>query len=382
MIRTRKSKKFRRKAAQILFTATAGDNTLHLRSRTNGFDCTIYWGDGSSTACPADGGNIIHNYAIAGDYLVSIFGKIFSGFYVNNQTGKEKYKELYSMGKWDSHDTTTMVGSFYGCSELVYIMPNALKYLTDINSVLGTFRTCAKLQSIPVDLFKYNTKINTVSNTFNGCRLLAEIPVDLFRYNPLVTTFGGVFGGCWAISSLPADLFRYNTEVTSFSLTFYDTRMSEVPADLFKYNVKAINFTSCFNFNSKLTSIPVDLFRYNINAVAFESTFHTCNYLLTIPPDLFKYNTLATNFLQVFYACVRLQVRDDIFGLDYVNRFNGKSINFSNSFFRAGFAGTQGRAPELWNFTNLTATKTTCFGGAGNNAASLSNYADIPAEWM
>lgn len=247
MIHTRKSKKFRRKAAQILFTATAGDNTLHLRSQSNGFDCTIHWGDGTSTTCPVGGGNIIHNYADAGDYIISIFGNSFAGFNVNNQTGKEKYKELYSIGKWDSHDATTMVGSFYGCTGLTFIAENAFKYYTAVTSCFQVFR---------------------------GCTGLATIPPNLFR-----------------------------------------------------------DLTACTNFQRALRLIPA------------------------------------------------LQSRADIFGLDYANRFNGMTVNFTEFMDRSTFTGVQGVAPALWDFTGLTATKTTCFGGAGNNAASLSNYADIPAEW-
>jgi len=61
-------------------------------------------------------------------------------------------------------------------------------------------------------------------------------------------------------------------------------------------------------------------------------------------------------------------------------RFNGKSVNFQSCFERSTFTGTQGTAPDLWNCTG-TPTKTTCFGGAGNNLTSISNYTDIPVEW-
>ena len=55
-------------------------------------------------------------------------------------------------------------------------------------------------------------------------------------------------------------------------------------------------------------------------------------------------------------------------------RFNGKTVNFTSCFNRIVFSGVQGMAPELWNCTGLTSTKTGCFGGAGNSATSLSNY--------
>lgn len=301
MIHTRKSKKFRRKAAQILFTATAGDNTLHLRSQSNGFDCTIHWGDGTSSTCPVGGGNIIHNYAVAGDYIISIFGNSFAGFNVGNQTGKEKYKALYSFGKWINDTMTSAAASFRGCNQLSYIAPNALKY---------------------------NKKITAITSMFESN----------------------------AIAEIPSGLLDSLTDLVSCGAAFYD----------------------CFN----ITAVPPDLFRYNTKVTSFKQVFITCDKLTNLPPDLFKYNTAVTDMSYAFRYCPYLIMRDDLFGLDFTNRFSGKTVNFTEMSTQAAhYGGTQGRAPELWNFTGGTFTKSLCFSGSGNNAASLSNYADIPAEW-
>lgn len=233
--------------ASIDFNTTVGDNTLHLRPQTGGFDCTVYWGDGQSTAVPPDGGNIIHNYAAAGVYNIQIKGKSFAGFRVDNQTGKEKYVAAYSMGRWAVDTMTLCDRSFYGCSNL------------------------------------------------------ATIGDDLFRYNTAVTSFGSLFSGCTSLTTIQTNLFQYNTAVTSFNRCFSD--------------------------------------------------------------------------------CNKLTLRNDIFGTDYASRFNGKTVDFSNCFNRDSFSGTRGTAPEIWRFTGLTATKTSCFGGAGNSPTSLSNYASIPADW-
>lgn len=248
MIRTRKSKKFRRKPAQILFAATIGDNTLHLRTQANGFDCTINWGDGSTTICPVDGGNIIHNYAVAGDYIISIFGNSFAGFYAYGQTGQSQYKAIYSLGKWKSDTMTNLTYGFYGCSQLSFISENSFRNLTKLYSIASIFRLCTSLSDIPKNIFKNNLLLYDMSSAFRGC--------------------------------------------------------------------------------------------------------------------------------------IKLKIRDDIFGYDYDNRLNiGKNIWVDNMFYRASFSGEQGTAPRLWDFAMLSASKTGCFRDAGNNAASLSNYADIPAEW-
>jgi hypothetical protein len=58
-------------------------------------------------------------------------------------------------------------------------------------------------------------------------------------------------------------------------------------------------------------------------------------------------------------------------------------MNFTECFYRPTWTGsTQGTAPALWSATmNASSIKTACFGGAGNSATSLSNYASIPAAW-
>lgn len=401
------NKKYRRKPASILFSATAGDNTLHLRSQASGFDCTIDWGDGSTSVCPTGGGNIIHNYAVAGDYVISIFGNSFAGIFVANQTGKEKYKEIYSMGKWKIDTFTTMSQSFYGCSNLLNIHENAFKYVANIISYYYTFRDCVLLSSVPIDIFRYNPKVTSFTSVFCGCTNLTNLPQDIFRFNTLATSFQQVFYNCTSITTLPSDLFRYNTEVTNMADALCNTRITSVQQDIFRYNTKVTNFSEVlcltslaeipidlFRYNTEatqldkafsgtaITTVPQDIFRYNTKALNFRGVFNGCTKLATLPADLFTYNALANSFDICFYGSPKLQLRDDIFGSDYANRFNGKTVLFTNTFKQTTFTGVQGTAPRLWNFAGLTATKTGCFGGSGNNATSLSNYAEIPAEWI
>ena len=117
-------------------------------------------------------------------------------------------------------------------------------------------------------------------------------------------------------------------------------------------------FTSCFNECTSLTTIPADLFRYNISSVSFGYTFNNCN---------------------------KLQLRSDIFYAsgEQTTRFLNTSAAFTGCFLRTLYTGSQGTAPDLWNcnFGTGTPIKTSCFGGAGNSSTSLSNYADIPADW-
>ena len=110
----------------------------------------------------------------------------------------------------------------------------------------------------------------------------------------------------------------------------------------------------------------------------FDTTFQSCTALTSLPTDLFRYNTLVTKFSDTFRDCSKLQLRSDMF----VPNFGTRVMNFNNCFNRTTFSGTQGTAPALWSATmNASSTKTSCFGGAGNSATSLTNYASIPAAW-
>lgn len=314
--------------AWIGFQATAGDNTLHLRTQANGYDCTIDWGDGNKTTAPAGGGNVIHSYASAGLYDIKISGKSFAGFYVNGQTGREKYVAAYSMGKWEVDTLTSCSELFYACSNLNYIHE------------------------------------------------------DLFRYNKLISNFQSCFMTCTSITVIPPRLFRNNTNATNLSHCFRNcSSIKEIPFGLFHSNVLAQNFNACFDGCTALVTIPDELFKYNTAALSFSGSFTSCESLAAIPENIFKYNTSATDFSVAFSACIKLSLRADIFGADYEKRFNGKIVNFQACFNRKSFIGTQGTAPELWQFAGLTSTKTSCFGGAGNSATSLTNYASIPADW-
>lgn len=395
--------------AHIEFVATQGDNTLHLRPKTAGYDCTIHWGDGSETVAPANGGNVVHNYAEAKTYHIFITGRSFAGFYVDNQTGKEKYVAAHSMGKWEV-DTMVFLGScFYGCTGLTELPADLFRYNTEATSFNSCFHGCTGLTTLPTDLFRHNTTVTEFGWCFKDCSGLTALPTELFRYNAAATAFTFCFFGCTGLTTLPSNLFRYNTKAVNFRYCFYGctslttlpsdlfryntaamyfsacfencTRLTELPVDLFRYNTKAMEFNSCFFGCTSLTALPTDLFRYNTEATDFFACFRDCYYLTTLPTELFRYNTKAEKFSYCFQSCVRLTIRSDIFGAEYSTRFSEITADFSKCFDRQSFAGTQGAAPALWSFTFGSVTSTGCFGGSGNSATSLSNYSSIPAAW-
>ena len=147
------------------------------------------------------------------------------------------------------------------------------------------------------------------------------------------------------------------------------------------------NFSSTFYGCTGLTSLPTDLFRYNtaVSSSGFYETFYGCTGLTSLPTDLFRYNTAVSSsgFYRTFHGCTKLQLSPYIFfsAGEESTRFLNRVSNFQECFYLTSFSGSQGTAPALWNcdFGTGTPTKTDCF--QGHSSSSLSNWANIPADW-
>lgn len=288
----------------------------------------------------------------------------------------------------------------------------------------STFRTIQKLKVIPDYLFQYNINVTTFANIFADCTnvALSSIPSHLFYNNENVADFSGAFQNT-RIKSIPELLFSYSPRVSTFNATFASTSLETqvidgntvypIPSNLFNVPGSSVqDFTRVFYGCTLLTSIPSNLFDTNINSQLFIEAFRGCTLMANVPSDLFKfntkvtsflgifrdnsnlttvpsllfnYNTLALNFTDAFNGCVKLTLNDSIFcnPADKSTRFLDKLITFTSCFYRVSWSGgSQGTAPDLWNYTfNFIPTKTSCWGGAGNSTTSLSNYASIPSGW-
>jgi len=305
--------------------------------------------------------------------------------------------DLFS--KHGSVTTSAYKNTFNGCTSLVSI-PTGLfdaGVLASTSAFRETFRSCSGITSIPTDLFRYNVLVSSsgFESTFRDCTAVTGIPTDLFRYNTALTSsaFSNTFNGCTGIASLPTDLFRYNTLVSNsaFNGTFSGcTSLATLPVDLFRYNTTAGSgkFYGAFGGCTALATLPDGIFDYNTTCSgnSFDYTFGGCTALATLPANLFRNNTAITSWEYCFYGTPKLQQRADIFFAvgEEATRFLNQSPSFSHCFDRASFTGTQGVAPALWScsYGTGTPTKTDCWNGAGNSLASLSNYGDIPGDWV
>ena len=147
---------------------------------------------------------------------------------------------------------------------------------------------------------------------------------------------------------------------------------------------KAIYLKDLFFGCRSLTTVPVGLFDDMTEGTNLSGMFGNCTSLASIPEGLLRNLTKANNFTQCFAQVQASAIHPNIFcneATEKTTRFaNVTALSFSNCFY--GLKGTvAGTAPALWEYTyNSTPTKARCF--SGNSATTLSNYGDIPTEWI
>lgn len=263
-------------------------------------------------------------------------------------------EELFS----NNSKAETMNSAFIRCSGLTGSIPEKLFYNNPLISTFAfTFGECKNLTgSIPGGLFSNCTKVNNFSYTFYVCENLSgAIPEELFYNNPEVTTFRDTFMACYNITEIPAKLFSKNTKVQSCHGTFSAMgNISTIPEGLFDNNTKITDFSEIFYGGKQITQIPEGLFENCTEVQNFAGAFKDCTNLTSIPEGLFDNCQKVTNF--------------------------GYSKESGNNYLDMGVftncVRVTGKAPELWNRTNVTS-----YQYAFKACTQLSNYADIPDGW-
>lgn len=364
-----------------------------VNTRTEGalaYNCIVYWGDTTSSIITTwNDSTTAHTYASNGTYQVNIAGTC-EGWSFNNAGDKLKITKVINFGGPNFNGFKYLASGFYGCSNLNSLGSTPIKPSGTGCLAQGfglSFNICTSLSAITTGLFKYNTIATNFYGAFYGCSALVTLPSDLFGDSGTAagaTTFLQAFQNCTALKNLPTDLFRYNSGITIFTRAFQHTGLTGITADTFRYNTLVTNFDITFYDCASLVTLPTDIFRYNTLVTDFTNVVALCPLLATVSADLFRYNTKATGFIGAFYGCLKLQLHTTIFCTtgQTATRFSGQTINLTSCFDRASFTGTQGTAPDLWNYTFGTVTSTDCFNGAGNSLTSLTNYASIPAPWL
>ena len=319
------------------------------------------------TSLPNDlfqyGGSIkLLNYTFAYSSLVTVPADLFNGM--------SKVTKTFNLFSHNDNLTILPEGLFSGMPEVTY-----LNYC---------FSSCTALTSIPEGLFSGMTKVTELGGLFNSCSSLVTVPEGLFSGMPEVTNLSYCFRYCTALTSIPEGLFNGMTKVTDLSYCFSDCNaLTSIPAGLFNGMTEVTDLGSVFDSCKKLASVPEGLFSGMTKVKSLSSLFGYCSALASIPAGLFREQVNATDFRYCFRYVPASAIHANIFcdeATEKTTRFANVTPSFSNCF--VNLTGTvAGTAPALWEYTyKATPTKTGCFGG--NSATTLSNYGDIPTEWI
>ena len=316
--------------------ATARTITLPLvNTRTEGalaYNFTVDWGDGSalSTVTTYNSANAVHTYASNGTYNVEIKGTC-EGWSFNNGGDKLKIVQVVNWGTVGVHNGWKYLASaFYGCANLTslgvgVILASGTGILAD--GFYATFSGCTSLTSIPTDLFRYNTAVSTVgfSYTFSGCTKLQVLSNTFYEPGDEATRF----------------LNRASDFTSAFSRTSFSGTQGVAP-----------NLWTCdFGETMTLDVAP---------AVDWAGG------------DVITGQTSATTAVVVAKISTYVYKIKQHFGIFTLGEIIGVTGN-------ANKLADQGAANPVFAGKPVSAG---CFGGAGNSAASLSNYADIPVSWI
>jgi hypothetical protein len=297
----------------ITIDTTKGTGSSFTLPTRNGYtyNCTVDWGDGSTSEITAyNDADITHTYASGGVYQIKISGT-FQAWYFNN--GGDKLK-LTKIDNWGKVGFMTFERSFYGCTNLISI-PSENINDTGVTSLAYMFYNCSGLTTIYASTFAKLVNVLSGLGIFRGCSGITSIPKDIFRYNIEITTLQEVFMSCTGITgTLPTDLFRYNINVTIFAYSLYECRNITLSENLFYYNNKVTNYVYCFYlsrnislpsvlFNLANLSIVTDFTRFmGVSSTGYSATGtiqDIWNYTTATSSEAFKNDTSLTNYASI-----------------------------------------------------------------------------------
>ena len=126
---------------------------------TPSYDCTIYWGDGTSvnhntTTAPDKS----YTGAIGDKFVIEIEGRA-DRLYFNNGGSRSMVTKILSWGGSDFEGFTSMGGAFYGCLNFTELAEGGIKERLPITDFSSCFRDCTKLQ-MRSDIFNFANFLN------------------------------------------------------------------------------------------------------------------------------------------------------------------------------------------------------------------------------
>lgn len=330
---------------------------------------TILWGDGNKS--------VINNGSVTSDSVVHTYqNNGIYDIYIYSENGKIPEFNFGKISNGVSINMRRLIKMITPILPMIDTSGNPA-----LNSISKMFYYAVNLEYIPENIFSLNNQGEDFSYVFSACYKLTTVPEKVFSYCPNIKNISYAFYLSTGLISVPENLFSNNTQIEDISSLFNGCdNLQELPSNLIKPLVNLTKVTSAFRAKS-LSSIPTGFFDNNIKLTDAGFAFMGSG-ITSVPEYLFKYNTSVNTFQKCFADCTKLQLNQNIFcneSEEKGTRFAGQNINFTDCFNRTSYSGSQGTAPQLWNYTYNSVTGTGCF--SGNTSNALTNYYIIPETW-
>ena len=250
--------------------AGIGDNSIQILTNGAGYDCRVYWGDGTANSYSGSSPVIYHNYTTAGTYQVEIYGKFPIIYMSNNANYRSKLIEVKQWGdiEWGS----SLQHAFLGCNNLELTAKDTPN-LTNTTPLFGMFRACALLKG---DNTNWNWNTSNVTDMSYMFFQAGNFDGDIGNWNTSnvtnmssmfeqATSFNQDIGG-WDTGNVTSMVSMFeNAKLFNGDITTWDTSQVTNMSRMFRgFNIAYI---MAFNqdisgWDTSQVTDMTDMFRY------------------------------------------------------------------------------------------------------------------------
>ena len=273
-------------AFALVFRTTTASESITLPLITgHTHDCTVDWGDGSTSTITAfNDADRIHTYTAAGDYDVTIVGTTAGWSFATVSTSKNKLLQIKS---WGSNPWTGVNAAFFQCNNLTVTATDApvLSGVTTMNN----FMTGTALTILPAGLARWNLlAVTSATDMFSQSPTFTGAGVENWDVSS-ITDMSGMFVGC---TSFNANLSAWDVSSLTLADNTFDGCAAFTGAGVSSWNI--INVTSMLDMlsSSGLTTANYDAILIAWAALAGASPTIQSGVSFDAPPT--QYTSAAT----------------------------------------------------------------------------------------